>query len=55
MFMQDSMRKLILKHILIKESLDSSRDKRILKDLIDIRSTVHVNCQHLGNEIFKFP
>ena len=38
--MQDRMRKLILKHIFIKESLDPSRDNRVLQNLIDNRKMV---------------
>jgi hypothetical protein len=43
LLVQDSVRKLLLEAVLIKELLDPPRDDRLLQDLIDVRSSMYVH------------
>jgi hypothetical protein len=44
LFVQDSVRKLLLEAVLIQELLDPSSDYRLLQDLIDIWSSMNIHC-----------
>ena len=54
LFMQDSVRKLLLEAVLVEERLDPPRNDRLLQYLVDVWASVHVHSQHLRDEGLEF-
>jgi hypothetical protein len=54
MLVKYSVRKLILENIFIEERFDSSGNYGSFEDLIDVRSSLYINSQHLTHKCLKF-
>ena len=44
------MREFFFEAVIIEEGFDTTRDDRRLEYLIDIRSAMHIHCEHLRYE-----